>query len=127
MKTEQFAAELHRAEFHLSPVSSGNYQIALHTSKPESAEQSENEVTLPGYARLEVARDTATWAVSGHLVSNATRLRFATITGGKATAKWLTLGLSGQIRRLIELEKPAALAENRALEFGIGEIKIEDQ
>lgn len=127
MKTEPFAAELHRAEFQLEPVSAGEYQLALHTGKPTGSDQTEQEVTLPGYARIAAARDAATWEVAGHSVSNAAALRFPTVTGGKASAKWLTLGIAGQIRRLIELEKPVALAENRTVEFAVGEIEITDQ
>lgn len=125
MKTDTFAAECHRAEFHLAGLDdAGHHDLALHTSKPAGEAQTDKEVALAGYARVRVPRRAGEWDVDGRKVSNANLVRFPTITAGKATAQWLSLGIGGRIRRLVELAEPIRLAANRRVEFQPGEIVI---
>lgn len=60
--------------------------VALHTADPtNSGNQSSNEVSYTGYARVGVARTSAGWAVSGSsptVVQPVSNITFPTSTGG---------------------------------------------
>ena len=127
MKTDALAAELARAEFQRAAVNQAPaYQLALHTRRPESDDQSEAEISLRGYTRVAAPRDAATWTVEGRGASNAVLIRFPTITAGRGQVTWLSLGIGGRIRRLVALREPVALAMNRRVEFEPGAIQIEE-
>ena len=128
MKTEEFAAKTHRIEFwREAPAMAPMHQIALHSSKPVTDNQADAEITMPGYQRISVPREIKSWRVNGHRVSNAETLIFPVILSGKATATWLSIGIGGQIRRLLKLETPAQLTMNRRVGFLPGEIEISDE
>lgn len=127
MKTESLAAELARAEFQRAGTNqSPAYQLALHTRRPEGEDQAEAEIDLRGYTRVAAPRDASTWTVEGRAAMNAVLIRFPTITAGRGKATWLSLGIGGRIRRLIELKEPVSLALNRRVEFEPGAIRIEE-
>lgn len=127
MKTDSLVAELARAEFQRAGVNPAPaYQLALHTRRPESEDQAEAEITLRGYTRVAAPRDAATWTVEGRATRNAVLIRFPTVTAGRAKATWLSLGIGGRIRRLVELTEPVSLALNRRVEFEPGAIRIEE-
>ena len=128
MKSPTLASELHRAEFLGEPVrAADSLVLALHTSEPEGLDQTSNEVSLAGYRRVSVPRNTDFWAVEGFTTKNASLIRFPTITGGESKAEWLTIGIDGEIRRKIKLESPIELAQNRRVEFEPGDLEITDQ
>lgn len=125
MKTDSFCTEQNRVEFHRSAVTvTPTFDIALHTAKPEGDDQRSKEVDLAGYARVTVMRDTNNWIVRGRKVTNALLIKFPTVTKGKAKAKWLSIGISGKIRRLVELTEDVELKPNTRVEFEPGEIEI---
>jgi hypothetical protein len=62
--------------------------ISLHTSDPtDAANQSTNEVTNPGYARIPISRTSSIWLVVGGIAQYdwPTILEFPVITGGAST------------------------------------------
>ena len=72
----------------------GNLYLALHTSDPgEAGDQSTNEVSYTGYARVAVARSGAGWVVSGNSVSPAAAIEFGEMTAGTpGTATHASIG-----------------------------------
>lgn len=127
MKSETLIAEHNRAEFWREPISAApTFQLALHSQKPEGLDQSEHELVLPGYGRVSVDRSRDAWTLEGASARNAKLVRFGTILSGRATVTWLSLGIGGQIRRLVKLESDVQLGANRRIEFDAGEIEIED-
>jgi hypothetical protein len=128
MKTETFAAELHRAEFQRDAINAAPaFQVALHTRRPEGDGQDEAEISLAGYARASAPRDAQTWTVEGRVARNAVLIRFPTIVSTrKQTARWLSLGLGGRIRRLAELKEPIPMGLNRRVEIEPGMLEFEE-
>lgn len=64
-----------------SPIT--NLTVALHTADPgESGDQSSSEIAYTGYSRVNVARSTAGWTVTGNSVSPAADIIFGAMTGG---------------------------------------------
>lgn len=127
MKTDAYAAELHRQEFwRETPPASPAHQLALHTRQPSGDSQSEAEISLAGYQRVSVPRDAASWAIAGRAARNAVLVRFHTILSGQETAVWLSLGIGGKIRRLAKLKSPMRLGMNRRVEFEPGDIVFEE-
>ena len=127
MKTDAYAAETHRVEFwREAPAASPAHQLALHTRQPAGDDQSEAEISLPGYQRVAVQRDPQAWAIAGRAVRNAALVRFPTVLSGQETAAWLSLGIGGRIRRIARLKSPVRLGMNRRVEFEPGEIVFEE-
>lgn len=64
-----------------SPVT--NLSVALHTADPgEAGDQTTNEVSYTGYARVNVIRDATGWTVTGNSVSPAADIVYPPSTGG---------------------------------------------
>jgi len=60
-----------------------NLYVSLHTSDPgEAGDQTTNEISYTGYARVAVARSAGGWTVSGNSVSPAANIDFGKMTGG---------------------------------------------
>ena len=79
-------------------ATAGSFYVALHSSDPgEAGDQTTNEVSYTGYARVAVARSAAGWSVSGATVSNVGTVQFGECTAGTATASHFSVGtaLSG--------------------------------
>lgn len=128
MKTDSFCAEQHRVEFHRASVNvSAVFDLALHISKPDNDNQRSNEVDLDGYERVSVMRSESKWIVRDRKVTNAELIRFPTIRKGKATARWLSFGIDGKIRRLVKLEDAVDMTANRRVEFEPGAIEIVEE
>lgn len=71
-------------------------QFALHTADPgEAGDQTTNEVTYTGYARVAVARSGAGFTVSGNAVSLAAEVAYPAATGGSETATHFSVGTAG--------------------------------
>lgn len=75
-----------------SPIT--NIFVALHTADPSAGNQSTNEVTYTGYARVSVARTTGGWVVTAASVSPAATITFPTGTGGSGTATFFSTGVA---------------------------------
>ncbi len=70
-----------------------NLYVSLHTANPgEAGDQTTNEVSYTGYARVAVARSGSGWTVSGNSVSPAANIDFPECTGGSATATHFAIG-----------------------------------
>jgi hypothetical protein len=68
--------------------------VALHTADPGAAgNQSTNEISYTGYARVAVARTTGGWTVTGTSISPVADVDFAISTGGAGgTATFASVG-----------------------------------
>jgi hypothetical protein len=57
--------------------------VALHTADPgEAGDQTTNEISYTGYARIAVNRNSGGWTVSGNSVSPAANITFGEMTAG---------------------------------------------
>ena len=75
-------------------AAAGSFYVALHTADPgDAGNQSTNEVSYTGYARVAVARTVGGWTVSGNQVSNTATVQFGECTAGSATATHFSVGL----------------------------------
>lgn len=60
-----------------------NLYVSLHTSDPgEAGDQTTNEISYTGYARVAVPRTSAKWTVTNNSVSPAENIVFGAMTGG---------------------------------------------
>lgn|SRR5262245_12297604 len=60
-----------------------NLTVALHTADPGAGgNQSTNEISYTGYARVNVVRSSSGWTVTGGSVSPAANIDFGTMTAG---------------------------------------------
>lgn len=50
--------------------------VSLHTADPNAGNQSTNEATYPGYARVAVTRGPGGWTITGNSVSPAAAITF---------------------------------------------------
>lgn len=79
-------------------ATAGSFYISLHTADPgEAGDQSTNEASYTGYARVAVARTAGGWTRSVSTISNTALVQFAQCTGGTATVTHFGIGtdLSG--------------------------------
>lgn len=57
--------------------------VALHTADPgEAGDQTTNEISYTGYARIAVARTAGGWTVTGNSVSPVAAITFGQMSGG---------------------------------------------
>lgn len=102
-------------------TTAGNLYVSLHTADPaETGNQSTNEISYTGYARVAVARSGAGWTVSGTAptqAANAAAVTFGACTAGSGTATHFGIGLetSGATR----LAFSGALTASLAISAGI--------
>lgn len=76
-------------------ATAGSFYVALHSSDPADAgDQTTNEISYTGYARVAVARSGAGFTVSGAQVSNAATVQFGECTAGSASASHFSVGLA---------------------------------
>jgi hypothetical protein len=70
-----------------------NLWIALHTADPgNTGNQSTNEVSYTGYARVAVSRDSAGWAVTINSCSPVAPITFGACTAGSVVATYFSVG-----------------------------------
>lgn len=70
-----------------------NLQVSLHTGDVgEAGDQTTNEVSYTGYARVAVARTTGGFTVTANSVSPVANIDFGACTGGTATATHWAVG-----------------------------------
>jgi len=73
-----------------------NIHMALHTADPgEAGTMSTSEVTYTSYARVNVARTSGGWTVTGGSVSPVANIDFPAGTGGTGTATHFSSGKTG--------------------------------
>jgi hypothetical protein len=79
-------------------TSAGSFYISLHTADPgESGNQTTNEASYTGYARVAVARSGSGFTLTTSTISNTALVQFAQCTGGSNTLTHFGIGtdLSG--------------------------------
>jgi hypothetical protein len=78
-------------------TTAGSLYLSLHTADPgEAGDQTTNEISYTGYARVATARSATDWTVSGNVASLAQNKDFAQSTGGTGgTATHFGVGTSG--------------------------------
>lgn len=70
-----------------------NLTVALHTSDPgEAGTQATNECTYGSYARVNVARTSGGWTVSGNSVVPVAAITFPEASSGSETATYWSVG-----------------------------------
>lgn len=69
---------------------------ALHTADPTaSGNQTSNEISYPGYARVAVARNTVAFPLTtDETIALAANINFPACTGGSTTATFLSFGMA---------------------------------
>ena len=69
--------------------------VALHTADPtDTGNQGSSECVYTSYARVQVARNSSGWTVSGSTVQPSTTISFPQATGGSETATHFSVGMS---------------------------------
>ena len=99
-------------------AAAGSFYVALHTADPgDAGNQSTNEVSYTGYARVAVARTAGGWTVSGNQVSNTATVQFGECTAGSATATHFSVGLLASGAG--DILYSGALSASRSISSGI--------
>jgi hypothetical protein len=74
-------------------ATAGSFYISLHTADPgEAGDQSTNEVSYTGYARVAVNRTAGGWTRTTSTIANTALVQFGQCTGGTATATHFGIG-----------------------------------
>jgi hypothetical protein len=74
-------------------TTAGSLFVSLHSSDPgEAGNQTTNEISYTGYARVAVARSGSGWTVTANSVSPAANIDFGPCTAGTATATHFGVG-----------------------------------
>lgn len=72
-----------------------NLFVALHTADPgEAGDQTTNEATYTGYARVAVARTSGGWTVTTNSVVNAAQIAFGACTAGSNVITHWSIGVA---------------------------------
>jgi hypothetical protein len=102
-----------------------NLYVSLHTADPgEAGNQSTNEATYTGYARVAVARTSGGWSVVANEADNVAAITFPECTGGSNTITHFAVGtaVSGTGKILYKGALTASLAVSTGItpSFAIG-------
>jgi len=74
-------------------AAAGSFHISLHSADPgEAGNQSTNEISYTGYARVAVARTAGGWTRTVSTISNTALVQCGQCTGGTATATHFGIG-----------------------------------
>lgn len=104
-----------------------NLAVALHTADPgEAGDQTTSEAAYTSYARVNVARTSGGWTVSGNQVSNTAAVDFPEATGGSETITHFSIGIPGGDVMLYSGALSSSLAVSSGItpSFAIGQIVI---
>lgn len=113
-------------------AAAGSLYVSLHTADPgEAGDQTTNEISYTGYARVAVARSSAGWTITGNSVSPAAVISFPRSTGGTGgtiTHVGIGTAASGAGKLLYSgAASPTQLVANGVLpEVGTGTVLTED-
>jgi hypothetical protein len=79
----------------LASAAAGNLYATLHTAAPASDDQTSNEATYTGYARLAIPRDGTNWEVTANEAKNLLEKLFPTKTNpGTQTITHVSVGVA---------------------------------
>jgi len=99
-------------------AAAGNFHVALHSSDPgEAGDQTTNEISYTGYARVAVARSAGGFTVSGNTVSNTATVQFGECTAGSAIATHFSVGLAATSTG--DILYSGSLSASRSISSGI--------
>lgn len=71
-----------------------NLYVALHTASPAvGGDQTANETTYTGYARVAVERDGTRWTIADNVATLVGDITFAQATGGSGTLTHFSIGM----------------------------------
>lgn len=117
------AAVFHGTAF--SWTANSYFYVALHSADPgEGGDQTTNEISYTGYARVQMIRTSAGWTISGNTVSNTVIVQFGACTAGSATATYASVGTAssgaGQILYSGALTAGLAISAPIAPNFPVG-------
>jgi hypothetical protein len=74
-------------------ATAGSFYISLHSADPgEAGNQSTNEISYTGYARVAVNRTAGGWTRTTSTIANTALVQFGQCTGGTATAAHFGIG-----------------------------------
>ena len=74
-------------------ATAGSFHISLHSADPgEAGNQSTNEISYTGYARVAVNRTAGGWTRTTSTIANTALVQFGQCTGGTATATHFGIG-----------------------------------
>ncbi len=116
----------------LQPSSAaGNFFVALHTADPGvSGDQTTNETSYTGYARVAVVRSSSGWTISGNSVSNTAAINFGLCTAGTPTITHFSIGtaVSGADTMLYSgaLTNSLAVSNGITPSFAIGALSVSE-
>lgn len=107
----------------------GNLYVSLHTASPgESGDQTTNEATYTGYARVATPRNATDWAVAGNLVDNVNAIIFGTCTAGSDVITHWGIGtdLTGVGNLLVygAVAVAFSVVVNTIPQFNIGDLDV---
>ena len=102
-KSDTFEADLLKLIFQATPIANladnaatspfATLGVALHTADPgETGTQTTNEATYTSYARVNVARTSGGWAITGNSISPVATIAFPACTGGTNTITHFSVG-----------------------------------
>lgn len=107
----------------------GSFFISLHSADPgEAGNQTTNEISYTGYARVGVTRNAGGFTLSVSTISNTALVQFAQCTGGTATATHFGIGtdLSGAGNLIFKGALTASLSISNGIQpqFAAGALTV---
>jgi hypothetical protein len=110
-------------------AAAGSFYVSLHSSDPgEAGNQSTNEISYTGYARVAVARTAGGFTLTTSTISNTALVQFAQCTGGTATASHFGIGtdLSGNGNLIFKgaLTSPLSISNGIQPQFAAGAMTV---
>ena len=111
-------------------VTAGSFYIGLNTASPGvGGNQTTNEISYTGYARVAVARSTSGWTATGLSSVNDAAITFGQMTGGTGgtvTHSHLGTGSSGTGALVLfdAVDASVAVATNSIPEFTAGALTV---
>lgn len=109
-----------------------NLYVSLHTGDPgEAGDQTTNEISYTGYARVAVARSGSGWTVTGNSVSPAADITFGAMTAGAGgTVTYVGIGTAssstGKLLYSGALSPTLAVTNGVTPALGTGSTIVED-
>lgn len=106
-----------------------NLYVSLHTGDVgEAGDQTTNEATYTGYARVAVARTSGGWTVTANAVENTAAITFGQCTAGSNTITHFAVGTAssgaGKVLYKGALTSSLAVSTNVIPEFAAGALDI---
>jgi hypothetical protein len=105
----------------------GNLYISLHTADPgDGGNQTSNETSYTGYARVAVPHDNTGFTIASHVLKNAATITFGTDTAGTPTITYVAVGTassgSGVLLAKMALTSPLVMAIGVTPQFAANDL-----